>query len=252
VAVTGADPTLLAGAAARHPDHPLLTFCDDATGERTALSVAALGGWAARVAALLRDGCRLRPGGRAAVLLPPHWQTAAVLLGAWSAGIAVSLRPLAIAGRPVLGPGARGTYDAVFVSAARLDDRLEDVPEGNHRFVLDVGPTAPRSRPAGWLDFLPQVGRYAGALPAASLGTATAATVDGTTFREFGAVALGMAEMLGLRAGDRLLIDAAEHEEPLKWLLAPLAVGASVVLCANLDRTALPARIAAEGVTRVL
>ena len=30
---------------------------------------------------LLHEGCRLGPGDRAAVLLPPHWQTAAVLLG---------------------------------------------------------------------------------------------------------------------------------------------------------------------------
>jgi uncharacterized protein (TIGR03089 family) len=251
VAVTGADPALLA-AAPRRPDHPLLTFYDDATGERTALSAAALGGWAARTAALLRDGCGLEPGARAAVLLPPHWQTAAVLLGAWSTGVAVSLRPVATAGLPVLGPGAVGTYDAAFVSAARLDDWLEDVPDAVHRFVLDVGPTAPRSRPEGWREFLPEVGRYAGALPAASLGTATAATVDGTTYRQFGAVAAGMAEMLGLHAGDRLLVDAAEHEEPLKWLLAPLSVGASVVLCANLDRAALPARLQAEQVTRVL
>ncbi len=58
--------------------------------------------------------------------------------------------------------------------------------------------------------------------------------------------------MLDLRAGDRLLIDAAEHEHPLKWLLAPLAAGASVVLCANLDPATVAARTAAEGVTRIL
>ena len=57
---------------------------------------------------------------------------------------------------------------------------------------------------------------------------------------------------LDLHAGDRLLVDTAEHEHPVKWLLAPLSVGASVVLCANLDRAGLADRIAAEGVTRVL
>ena len=35
------------------------------------------------------------------------------------------------------------------------------------------------------------------------------------------------------------------------WLLAPLIAKASIVLCANLDRSRLDARIAAEGVTRV-
>ena len=44
-------------------DRPLLTYYDDATGERTALTASQLGGWAARTAGLLRDGCGL---GRAA------------------------------------------------------------------------------------------------------------------------------------------------------------------------------------------
>jgi hypothetical protein len=34
---------------------------------------------------------------------------------------------------------------------------------------------------------------------------------------------------LDLRAGNRLLINAAEHEHPATWLLAPLAAGAAVV-----------------------
>jgi hypothetical protein len=47
-------------------------------------------------------------------------------------------------------------------------------------------------------------------------------------------------------------VDVAEHEQPVKWLLAPLVAGASVVLCANLDRNTVDARIVAEGVTHVL
>jgi hypothetical protein len=76
--------------------------------------------------------------------------------------------------------------------------------------------------------------------------------LDGTTFREWGSLAHEVAASLDLRAGDRVLIDVAEHEHPFKWLLAPLAVGASVVLCANLDPATLDARAAAERVTRVL
>jgi hypothetical protein len=52
-------------------------------------------------------------------------------------------------------------------------------------------------------------------------------------------------------AGDRLLVEVGDHSEPVTWLLTPLSVGASVVLCANLDRTTLDDRIAAEGVTHV-
>lgn len=73
-----------------------------------------------------------------------------------------------------------------------------------------------------------------------------------TTFRQWGSLASEVAASLDLRAGDRLLIDVAELEHPVKWLLAPLAAGASVVLCANLDPAALDARAAAEHVTRVL
>jgi uncharacterized protein (TIGR03089 family) len=64
----------------------LLTYYDDATGERVALTAVELGGWAAATSALLSEGCGLGPGRQAAVLLPPHWQTAALLLGTWAAG----------------------------------------------------------------------------------------------------------------------------------------------------------------------
>ncbi|GAB2963891.1 TIGR03089 family protein [Micromonospora polyrhachis] len=256
--MSGADdvPALLAGGgAAAETDRPLLTYCDDATGERTELSVAALAGWASRTAGLLHEGCGLGAGSRMAVLLPPHWQTAAVLLGAWSAGLSVSFRLAATAGLPAYGPGDDEPLDAVFVSRRRLDDWLENVPDARHRFVLGLTPgtTTMAEVPAGYRDYLAEVGRYSDSLPAyASIGQTDAASVDGTTFREWGSVALETAGMLDLRPGDRLLVDTAEHEHPFKWLLAPLAVGASVVLCANLDPTTVAARAAAEQASHVL
>jgi uncharacterized protein (TIGR03089 family) len=223
-------------------DQPLLTYLDAATGERIDLTAAELGGWAARAAGLLREGCGLGVGDRAAVLL-----------GAWSAGVAVSFRPRATAGLPQLGPGDDEPFDAVFVSAKRLDDWLEDVPEARHRFVLGLGSAPSTEAPEGYRDWLAEVGRHTDALPAsAPLTSADAASPDGTSYRQWGSVALAVAERLDLRAGDRLLVDVAEHEQPVYWLLAPLAVGASVVLCANLDPATLDARIAAEQITRVL
>src|SRR5262245_25078722 len=79
---------------------PLVTYYDDASGERTELSGATLANWVAKTANLLVDGLGLgaradgrsassRAGDVAAVFLPPHWQTAAVLLGCWSAGLSV-------------------------------------------------------------------------------------------------------------------------------------------------------------------
>src|SRR5687768_3492182 len=120
---------------------PLLTCYDDATGERVELSASALAGWSARTARLLHEGCGLSAGGHAAVLLPPHWQTAAVLMGAWSAGLRVSFRPFATGGLPVLGPRADEPVDVTFVARNRVHSWLEDIPDAPHRFVLGPGPS---------------------------------------------------------------------------------------------------------------
>src|SRR6201999_2541320 len=75
------------------PVGPRITYYDDATGERIELSGTTLANWAAKTANLLRDECDLEPGGRVAVLLPAHWQTLAVLLGAWWCGAEVVADP---------------------------------------------------------------------------------------------------------------------------------------------------------------
>ena len=248
-------PALLTEGARAPAARPLLTYYDDATGERAELSSVALGGWAARTAALMSGGCGLQRGDLAAVLLPPHWQTAAVLLGTWAAGLTVSVRLAATAGLATTGPGADRQPDVVFVSGGRLDDWLEDIPAAPHRFVLRVGRTRPGlgEPPAGYRDYLAEVRGYPDeAPPYGSILPTDAATVDGTTFQEWISLAHEVAAMRELGPGDRVLVDADAHEHPIHWLLAPLSVGASVVLCANLDRGRLPARIAAEGVTHVL
>ncbi|MGC4804739.1 TIGR03089 family protein [Micromonospora sp. DT233] len=233
-------------------ERPLLVFHDDATGEHTELTAAELGEWAARAAALLRDDCGLGVGDRVAVLLPAHWQTAAVLLGAWSIGVAVSVHSRATAGLPVLGPGADEPLDAVFVSWERLDDWLEDVPQGQHRFVLGLG--HPRAEvPEGWRDWLAEARGQDTAPPAyGGVHPSFAATPDGTSYQAWGELARELADMLALRPGDRLLVDRPEYEHPVKWLLAPLVAGASVVIRANLDPARRDDLIAAEGITRSL
>ncbi|MFE7872307.1 TIGR03089 family protein [Micromonospora humida] len=234
-------------------EQPLLTYYDDATGERTELTAKQLGDWAARTAGLLRDGCGLGPGSRVAVLLPPHWRTAAVLLGAWSVGMAVSFRPRATAGLPVLEPGGERPYDAVFVTPERLDDWLEDVPDGVHRYLVGTAPGPLTDVPVGWLDWSAEVLRHTDTPPDyAAVHPAAPATPDGTSYAVWGRLAKEVAAQLDLRPGDRLLVDAAEHEQPVKWLLAPLAAGASVVVCANLDPATRPTRLTTEHATHTL
>ena len=219
----------------------LITYYDDRSGEQAALSADELGGWAAATAALLVEECGLGPGDRVAVLLAPHWQTAAVLLGAWSAGLEVSYQGWATAG--LQSPGA---FDATFVAAARVGSWLEELPSGRHQFVLG-------EQCAGYRSFAAAVQPYRGTRAAVALpGDDAAATPEGTTFGQLGALAAEVARTRGIGRGDRVLIDAGASEQPLFWLLAPLVAGATIVLCANPDRSLLDARVAAEGVTKVL
>lgn len=243
---------------ARRPDDPgerLLTYYDDATGEHVDLSAAELGGWAARVGNLLVRGCGLHAGARACVLLPPHWQTAAVLLGAWSVGMSVEFRSWATAGLAEVGSGGDAPRDVSFVSRRRLESWLENVPDATHRFALGLDPLgAPMAQaPEGYQDFVVAVGGFeADPPPSVAIGAAAAASVDGTTHRQWGQLAKELAGGMGLRPGDRILVTADESEHPLKWLLVPLAAGASVVLCANPDRALLDSRIRSERVTTVM
>ena len=226
----------------------MFTYCDDATGERVGLGAPELGEWSAATAALLTAECGLSSGDRVGVLLPPHWQTAVVLLGSWSAGLEVSFRGWATAGLTPAEP-----LDATFVARGRVGSWLDDVPPARHQFVL--GPGAPVADvPPDYRDFLSSVRPHLGAeAPQWSSAVGGAAAEGDITFGEYGMLALEIAAAQGLSPGDRVLIDAAAvSEQPLMWLLAPLSAGASVVLCANLAPERVAARAAAEGATRIL
>ena len=75
------------------PVGPRITYYDDANGERIELSGVTLANWAAKTGNLLRDELAAGPSSRVAVLLPAHWQTAAVLFGAWWIGAEVVFGP---------------------------------------------------------------------------------------------------------------------------------------------------------------
>ncbi|MGB8994607.1 MAG: TIGR03089 family protein, partial [Pseudonocardiaceae bacterium] len=75
------------------PARPRITHYDDSVGSRIELSGATLANWAAKTANWLRDELDVAPGDTVAVLLPPHWQTAGVLLGVWWCGATVTTSP---------------------------------------------------------------------------------------------------------------------------------------------------------------
>jgi uncharacterized protein (TIGR03089 family) len=236
-------------AVAADPARPLLTYYDDATGERTELSGATLDNWVAKTANLLVDGLGLGPGDRATVALPPHWQAAAVLLGCWSAGLEV------VADRPdvvfALAPDAAGPPARAERAPAAQPARAERAPAA--RFLLGLAPMALplREVPDGFEDYVGEVRGYGDRFAGAPVAPDTPA-MDGATNAELVARARHRAASLGLGCADRVLVDAGAHPDPLDWLLVPLLAGASIVLCGQLDRNRLPSRQAAERVTRVL
>lgn len=235
---------LLAGALRRDPAGPLLTYYDDRTGERAELSAATLANWVAKTANLLVDDVGLAAGDRVAVLLPAHWQTAAVLFAAWAAGAVVGTDPAGAA-------AAFGTVGRVADAAAA------GVPE------LLALPLAPLGRgfdgdpPAGARDFAAEVraqaDRFAG--PPVPADAPAVDTGDGTvTGADLVEVARRRAAELGLADGDRLLT-VLPWAGPADWvdgLLAPLAAGATVVLSPDPDLDRLRDRAAAERVTATL
>ena len=75
----------------RDPARPLLTWYDDATGDRVELSVATAANWAAKTANLLADEYDLGAGDSIGLDPTSHWLSVVVALGAWTAGIALDL-----------------------------------------------------------------------------------------------------------------------------------------------------------------
>jgi uncharacterized protein (TIGR03089 family) len=240
-------------AASTDPTRPLLTWYDDATGERVELSGATLDNWVAKTANLVVDGCGLGTGDRAAALLPPHWQTAAVLLGCWTAGLSMAT-PADGSGPDGSGTGPAGSVDVLFVAAATATDDPSAVPAAGERFALGLAPLgAPlREVPAGFVDYVAEVRGHGDRFTPYRKVTPGDAGLHGPgalTHGELCATATRRAEALGIGPGARVLIDAAAHPDPLDWLLAPLAAGATTVLCGNLDPARAADRAASERVT---
>ena len=236
-------PSLLTAFVTRDPSLPLLTHYDDATGERTELSAATLANWVAKTANLLVDGCGLGPDDVAGVPLPPHWQTAAVLLGAWSAGLTVSFDE---PGDVVFAPLDRVAGKAPGDQITAVDQPGLPELKAADRFVLGFAPMGMPMRdvPPGWVDYIAEVRGFGdffsgpGPTPQtpAFPGLSHAAMID---------------QSPPMPENTRVLIDADEHPSPRYWLIAPLAAGSSVVIVTHTDKARLDAKAASERATPV-
>ncbi|WP_196773503.1 TIGR03089 family protein [Mycobacterium colombiense] len=219
------------------PVGPRITYYDDATGERIELSGVTLANWAAKTGNLLRDELGAGPGSRVAILLPAHWQTAAVLFGVWWIGAEAVLA---------------GPADLALCTAQRLDE-ADDAVSGGEVAVLSLDPfgrPAP-DLPIGVTDYATAVRVHGDQIvPEPSPGPA----LGGRSVDEVLADCQSSAAARGLTSGDRVLSGASwsEPAELVDGLLAIMAVGGSLVQVANADPAAQERRIETEKVTRVL
>ena len=213
-------PGILARLLAADPARPLVTFYDDATGERTELSVTTWGTWVAKVSSLLADELEVEHGDRLLVDLPAHWLGTVVLGAAWACGIEVVWEGDADA--VVTGPEGLARWaakaDAIPVLATALHPLARPFADGVPAGVHDLG-----------VEVWSQPDVYA-AYPAPADDDVA---VTGTTQAElWGSAAAG--ELLA--DGGRLLSEAnPASPSGLASLTEPLARSGSLVLVTHVS-----------------
>ena len=236
---------LLRSALTTDPARPLVTFYDDATGERVELSVATFANWVSKTANLLQGDLAAEPGDRLALLLPAHWQSAVWLLACSSVGVRVEIggdpagADLVVSGPDTLDAARACRGERVALALRPLGGRFPAPPEGFMDYAVEVPAQGDRFAPFAPVD--PEA-------PALVVGDME------LTAAELVARAGGDAEKRGLTPGSRLLsgLTYDSWEGLSAGLYAPLAAGASVVLCRHLDQLApegLAKRVESERVT---
>ncbi|WSA77175.1 TIGR03089 family protein [Streptomyces sp. NBC_01799] len=239
---------LLRSALAADPARPMVTFYDDATGERVELSVATFANWVAKTANLLQGDLAAEPGDRLALLLPAHWQSAVWLLACSSVGVVADVQgdpaaaDLVVTGPDTLDAARACRGERIALALRPLGGRFPQPPEGFADYAVEVPSQGDRFAPYAPVD------PDAPALTVGGLGLTAAQLV--VRARED-------AVELGLTPGSRLLTGRAydSWDGLSAGLFAPLAAGGSVVLCRHLeqlDEDGLAKRVESERVTNTL
>lgn len=211
-------PDLLGARLRTDPSSPLVTYYDDATGERTELSAVTFDNWVAKTANLLVDGLGLGPGDGAAVALPLHWQSLAVVAGCWAAGVTVRFDGPAEVGFAAEGGQRPDAGDVVVLSLRPLGVGLREPDASVTDFAAEVRAYGDRFSgpgPAGGDEALPGIAHDA------------LAGAEGSAART-----------LLAPEGDPLL----DEDWLRRAYVAPLAGGGSVVLCRHAHRALLERR----------
>lgn len=220
--MTASTPSTFAGLLGQilrtDPGRPLVTFYDDATGERVELSGTTYANWVAKTSSLLVEELDIERGSTVFVDLPTHWLTPVVMGAVWNVGAEIADERDA-ADLVVCGPDRSRleTYAArpapVLASALLpLGVRFADtLPPGVHDFGVEVW-----SQPDAFVPWDPADG--------------SEALWQGSAWVDL--------PLRGPWSGERLLTTANPLLDP-GVLLQPLLGGGSVVLWRNPD----PARL---------
>lgn len=233
---------LLRSALAADPARPLVTFYDDATGERVELSVATFANWVAKTANYLQDELSAEPGDRLALLLPTHWQTAVWLVACSSVGVIADVggdpaaADVVVSGPDTLEEARACSGERVALALRPLGGRFPEPPAGFADYAAEVPGQGDRFAPYAPVD--PQ---------------APALAVQG---QEFTGAEIGVAAVETAQLPERQRVLSGLPYDTWQGLAyglyAPLATGGSVVLCRHLDRLdadGLARRVEAEQVT---
>jgi uncharacterized protein (TIGR03089 family) len=216
---------LLAERRRADPAGPLVTFYDDASGERVELSATTYANWVAKTASLAQDELDLERGALVLLDLPTHWLGAVWLGAAWTLGLCVTDEAdlLPEAALVVCGPAGVARYReyvdrtaVVALSLRPLGGRfVESLPDG----VVDFGAVV-LAQPDAFTPLDP---------PSAD----DAAWRDGSgVLTQSGLLAEPLA--VDLAAGARLITDLnPATRRGLPTLVAPLALGAGAVWLAE-------------------
>ena len=234
-------PQVLEDQLRRNGSRPLVTFYDDATGERVELSAVTFANWVAKTAGVLQDELDIERGATVLVDLPTHWLTPVWLGACWATGAAVTDDVTADSALIVCGP-----------------DGLERYAGGDRPVValslLPMGRRFTEQLPAGVVDF----GTIVWGQPDAFVPYDAPDGAD-VAWAGAGAAPRIQAELLAHAAqhawaepGTRLLTDRSPcSEDGLLAFLAPLMAGGGTVWVANPDPECWPRRGEIEQATAV-
>lgn len=220
------------------PGQPLVTFYDDATGERVELSVTTYANWVAKAASLLVEELDLERGDTLRLDLPAHWLGPVFLGAAWTAGLAVTDADdpdVVVCGPDELHQWAARAHDLPVLACSLLPMGVrfaEPVPPGVHDVGVEIW-----SQPDSFIPWDP--------------------TTPDDVATAFGGVAVSQQELWSAAAagtlvpsGGRLLSVANPASPPgIATFAEPLEKSGSLILVTHAERERLEATYATERAT---